>query len=66
MYHYRSADIQRIIRECCKQLYIYKFSNLDEVDHLLEKPNYNSSNMKIDLLSNPITLKVIKFISLNY
>ena len=36
-YHYRPADIKRIIREHCEQLYTSKFDNLDEMDQFLKK-----------------------------
>lgn len=41
-----SAYIKWIIRESYKQLYTFKFVNLDEIYKLLEKHNYHLPNIK--------------------
>ena len=35
-----STEIQRIMRDYCKQLYVNKMDNLEEMGRLLQKDNY--------------------------
>ena len=51
-----NAEIQRIIRNYCEQLYGHKIDNLEEMDKFLEKFNLPRLNQKeIDIMNNPIT-----------
>ena len=50
-----NAEIQRIIRDYCEQLYGNKMDNLDEMDRLLEKFNLPRLNQeKIEIMKNPL------------
>ena len=51
-----NAEIQRIIRDYCEQLYGSKIGNLEEMDRFLEKFNLPRLNQEeIEIMSNPIT-----------
>ena len=41
-----TAKIQRIMRDCYKQLYVNKMDNLEEMDNFLEKHNLPSLNQE--------------------
>src|SRR5574337_178362 len=50
------AEIQRIIRDYCEQLYGNKIDNLEEMDRFLEKFNLPRLNQEeIEIINNPIT-----------
>ena len=50
-----NAEIQRIIRDYCEQLYGNKMDNLEEMDRFLEKFNPPRLNQEeIEIMSNPI------------
>ena len=51
-----NAEIQRIIRDCYKQLYGNKIDNLKEMDRFLEKFTLSRLNQEeIRIMNNPIT-----------
>ena len=51
-----NAEIQRIIRNYCEQLYGNKIDNLEEMDKFLEKFNLPRLNQEdIEIMNNPIT-----------
>ena len=51
-----NAEIQRIIRDFCEQLYAIKMGNLEETDRFLEKFNLPRLNLEeIEIMNNPIT-----------
>ena len=51
-----TADIQRIMRDYCKQLYANKMDNLEEMDKFLEKHNLQSLKQEeIENINRPIT-----------
>ena len=51
-----NAEIQRIIRNYCEQLYGHKIDNLEEMDKFLEKFNLPRLNQEdIEIMNNPIT-----------
>ena len=50
-----NAEIQRILRDCCEQLYGNKMDNLEEMDRFLEKFNLPRLNQEeIEIINNPI------------
>ena len=50
------TEIQRIIRDCCMQLYANKTENLEEADKLLERYNLPRLNQdEIEKMNGPIT-----------
>ena len=50
-----NAEIQRIIRDYCEQLYGNKMDNLEEMDRFLEKFNLPRLNQEeIEIMRNPI------------
>ena len=50
------AEIQRIIRDYCEQLYGNKMDNTQEMDRFLEKFNLPRMNQEeIEIMNNPIT-----------
>ena len=50
-----TADIQRIMRDYCKQLYANKMDNLEEMDKFLEKHNLPRLNQEeIEIINKPI------------
>ena len=51
-----TAEIQRIMRDYCKQLYANKMENLEEMDKFLEKHNLPRLNQEeIENINRPIT-----------
>ena len=51
-----NAEIQRIIRDYYKQLYVNKMDNLEEMDRFLEKFYFPRLNQEeIEIMNNPIT-----------
>ena len=51
-----TAEIQRIIRDNCKQLYANEMDNLEEMDKFLEKYNLPRLNQEeIENMNRPIT-----------
>ena len=53
-----NAEIQRIIRDSCAQLYGNKMDNLGKMDEFLEKYNLPKLNQEeIENLNRPITSK---------
>ena len=51
-----NAEIQKIIRDYCEQLYGNKMDNLEEMDRFLEKFNLpRLSQKEIEIINNPIT-----------
>ena len=58
-----NAEIQRIIRNYCEQLYGNKIDNLEEMDRFLEKfslPRLNQED--IEIMNNPITSTKIEVV----
>ena len=56
-----TIEIQRIIRDCYKQLYANKMDNLEEMDKFLERYNLPRLNQKeIENMNRPITSTEIK------
>lgn len=50
-------------REHYKQLYTYKFDNLEEIDYFLEKHNVTQfTQYETDNMNSPITIKEVGFI----
>ena len=61
-----NTEIQRIIRDCCQQLYANKMDNLEEMDKFLEKCNFPKLNHEeIENLNRPITSMGIKTVIKN-
>ena len=61
-----NAEIQRIIRHNCKQLYVNLDDNLEETDKFLEKYNLPRLNQKeIEIMNNPITSTEIEAVIKN-
>ena len=61
-----NAEIQKIIRDYCEQLYSNKMDNLDEMDRLLEKFNLPKLNQEeIEIMNNPITSTKIEAVIKN-
>ena len=61
-----TADIQRIMRDCYKQLYANKMENLEEVDKFLEKYNLPRLNQEeIENMNRPITSTKIETVIKN-
>ena len=61
-----NAEIQRIIRNYCEQLYGNKIDNLEEMDRFLEKfslPRLNQED--IEIMNNPITSTEIEAVIKN-
>ena len=51
-----NAEIQRILRDNCEQLYDNKMDNLEEMDRFLEKLNLPRLNQEeIEIMNNPNT-----------
>ena len=51
-----TAEVQRIMRDYCKQLYANKMENLEEMDKFLEKHNLPRLNQEeIENINRPIT-----------
>ena len=51
-----NANMQRIIRDCCEQLYGNKMDNLEEINRFLKKFNLPRPNQEeIEIMNNPIT-----------
>lgn len=53
-------DIERIIKECCEQLYAHKFHSLEEMDQFLERhsiPKFTKG--EIAHLNSPMFVKEI-------
>ena len=51
-----TTEIQRIIRDYCKQLYANKMDNLEEMDKFLERYNLPRLNQEeIENMTRPIT-----------
>ena len=51
-----TTEIQRIVRDYYKQLYVDKMENLEDIDKFLEKYNYPRLNQdEIEKTSGPIT-----------
>ena len=51
-----NAEIQRIIRDYCEQLYGNIMDNLEEMDRFLEKFNLPRLNQEeVEIMNNPIT-----------
>ena len=62
-----TTEIQRIVRNHCKQLYAKIFENLDEMDKFLEKYNLPKRNEEeAENLNRPITAGVIEAIIKNF
>ena len=56
-----TAEIQRIMRDCYKQLYTSKMENLEEMDKFLEKLNLPRLNQEeIENMNRPITITEIE------
>ena len=61
-----NAEIQRIIRDCYKQLYGNKVDNLEEMDRFLEKFNLPRLHQEeIEIMNNPITSTEIEAVIKN-
>ena len=59
-------EIQRIIREYYKQLYINKIDSLEEMDRFLEKFNLPRLNHEeVEIINKPITNTEIKTVIKN-
>ena len=51
-----NAEIQRILRDCCEQLYGNKMDNLEEMDRILEKFNLPRLNQEeIEIMNKQTT-----------
>ena len=51
-----NAEIQRILRDYCEQLYGNKMDNLEEMDKVLEKFNFPRPNQEeIEIMKNPFS-----------
>ena len=62
----KNAEIQRIIRDYCKQLYGNKMDNLEETDRFLEKYNVSRLNQEeMKIMNNPITSTEIELVIKN-
>ena len=60
-----TTEIQRIIRDYCKQLYANKMENLEEMDKLLERCNLPRLNQEeIENMNRPITSMEIETVIL--
>ena len=61
-----NTEIQRIIRDCYKQLYGNKVDNLEEMDRFLEMFNLPRLNQEeIEIMNNPITSTEIEAVIKN-
>ena len=61
-----TAEIQRIMRDCYKQLYANKKDNLEEMDKFLEKHNLPRLNQeKIENINRPIISTEIEIVIKN-
>ena len=61
-----TAEVQRIMRDYCKQLYANKMDNLEEMDKFLEKHNLPSLNQEeIENINRPITSSEIETVTKN-
>ena len=61
-----TAEIQRIMGECYKQLYANKMDNLEEMDQFLERYNLPRLNQeKIENMNRPITSTEIETVIKN-
>ena len=60
------AEIQRIIKDYYKQLYVNKMDSLEEMDRFLEKFNLPRLNQEeIEIMNNPITSTEIEAVIKN-
>ena len=51
-----TEEIQRIMRDYCRQIYVNKMNNLEEMDKFLEKHNLQRLNQEeIENMNRPIT-----------
>ena len=58
-----TAEIQRIIRDYCKQLYANKMDNHEEMEKFLEKYNFPRLNQEeLENIKRPITSNEIETI----
>ena len=56
-----NAEIQRIIRDCYKQLYANKMDNLEEMDKFLKRYNFLTLNQEeLENINRPITSNEIE------
>ena len=61
-----TAEIQRIMRDCYKQLYANKMENLDEMDKFLEKHNLPRLNQEeTENINRPVTSTEIETVIKN-
>ena len=61
-----TAEIQKIMRDYCKQIYDNKMDNLEEMDKFFEKHNLPRLNQKeIENLNRPITSTQINTVTKN-
>ena len=61
-----NAEIQRIIRNYCEQLYGHKIDNLEELDRFLEKFHLPGLNQEeIEIMNNPVTSNEIEAVIKN-
>ena len=61
-----TAEIQRIIRDCYKQLYANKMDNHEEMDKFLERYNFPRPNQEeLENINRPITSNEIETIIKN-
>ena len=62
-----TAEIQRIMKDYYKQLYVNKMDNLEEMDKFLEKYNLPRLNQKeIENINRPITSTEIETVIKNF
>ena len=61
-----TAEIQRIMRDYCKQLYVNKMDNLEEMDKFLEKHNLPRLNQEErENINRPLTSTEIEIVTKN-
>ena len=61
-----TEEIQRIMRDYCKELYANKMDNLEEMDKFLEKHNFSRLNQEeIENINRPITSTEIETVIKN-
>ena len=62
-----TAEIQKIMRDYCKQWYANKMDNHEEMDKLLEKHNFLGLNQEeIENINKPITHTEIETVIKNF